>query len=290
MIERRAAVLLLWLAGGWAALFGPSYVALSHTLWATDANGHGPLILAVALWLLWRARAALVALPRAPAWRSGAALFVLGLAMQIVGRSQALPSLELAAQSVIVTAMLLLFIGRQAVRLAWFPIVFLLFTVPWPQSWVDAVTLPMKAAVSAVAVALLHALDYPVGRAGVVVTAGPYQLLVADACAGLNSLFTLEALGMLYLHLVQDRSRWRQLLLALAIAPLAFVANVVRVVVLVLVTYHAGEAAGRGYAHDFAGMTLFIVALVLIYGADRLIGGCVPTRAAAARAAAAARP
>jgi exosortase B len=263
---------LLILGLGWGLMFGPTYAELSRTLWATDSNGHGPLILGVSAWLLWRARLALAALPRQPAGRRGVALFVVGVAMQVFGRAQALPSLEVAAQSVIVTALLLIYIGPRAVRLAWFPVVFLLFTVPWPQSWVDALTQPMKAAVSAAAVAVLHALDYPVGRAGVVVTAGPYQLLVADACAGLNSLFTLEALGMLYLNLMQYASVWRNVLLALAIAPLAFAANVVRVILLVLVTYHGGEAAGRGYAHDFAGMTLFLVALVLIYGTDRLFG------------------
>ena len=41
---------------------------------------------------------------------------------------------------------------------------------------------------------VMHHLGYPIGRSGVVLTIGPYQLLVADACAGLNSMFTLEAL------------------------------------------------------------------------------------------------
>ena len=46
-----------------------------------------------------------------------------------------------------------------------------------------------------------------------ILTVGPYQLLVADACAGLNSMFTLEALGLLYMNLMgytqRARATWR---------------------------------------------------------------------------------
>ena len=41
------------------------------------------------------------------------------------------------------------------------------------------------------------------------------QLLVADACAGLYTLFTLEAMGLLYLNVVRSASLWRNLALAL---------------------------------------------------------------------------
>ena len=54
--------------------------------------------------------------------------------------------------------------------------------------------------------------------------------------------------------------------------PVSFCANVVRVDVLALVTYHFGDAAGQGFLHGFAGMVLFVVALVLIMGVDRLLG------------------
>ena len=52
--------------------------------------------------------------------------------------------------------------------------------------------------------------------------------------------------------------------LAILIMPIAFCANVVRVMILVLVTYHFGDEAGQGFVHGFAGMVLFMVALALI--------------------------
>jgi Transmembrane exosortase (Exosortase_EpsH) len=38
----------------------------------------------------------------------------------------------------------------------------------------------------------------------------------------------------------------------------------------VLITYHLGEAAAQGFLHEFAGLTLFLVALLSIIGLDSL--------------------
>jgi exosortase len=102
-------------------------------------------------------------------------------------------------------------------------------------------------------------------------TVGPYQLLVADACAGLNSMFTLEALGLLYMQLMNYKSAVRNVFLAIVVIPISFFANIIRVIILVLVTYHFGDEAGQGFVHGFAGMVLFMVALTLILFVDGLL-------------------
>jgi exosortase/archaeosortase family protein len=107
---------------------------------------------------------------------------------------------------------------------------------------------------------------------------GPYQLLVADACAGLNTLLTLEALGLLYLNLVRHESAARNITLAILIVPISFAANVIRVITLTLITYHFGDEAGQGFLHGFAGMVLFMAALMLIIAADTATRAFVRTR------------
>jgi exosortase B len=263
---------LLVVAAGWLAMFGPAYWGLSNTIWATDSQGHGPIILAVGLWLLYKKREELAALPRHPALAWGTLAIVLAVLCYAVGRSQTVWTLEIGAQNLMLVGLLLVFFGPGGVRVAWFPLFFLIFMIPWPGDWVDAVTGPLKSFVSAAASNLLYALGYPVGRSGVILTVGPYQLLVADACAGLNSLFTLEALGLLYMNLMGYTSAARNIALAILILPISIISNVVRVVILVLVTYHFGDAAGQGFVHGFAGMVLFLVALVLILFTDRIIG------------------
>jgi exosortase B len=280
-IQRMDLLVLGLLALGWLILFLPTYQNLARTVWASDEQGHGPIIMAVAMWLLWRRKDALAALPSQPAPLAGAALFVFAMLLFIVGRSQNVLLFEVGSQIPALMALLLLFKGTAALRLCMFPLFFLFFMVPLPATWVAAVTTPLKSVVSAVAADLLHVMGYPVGRTGVVLSVGPYQLLVADACAGLNSMFTLEALGLLYMQLMNYTSVARNVFLAIVIIPIAFAANVVRVIILVLVTYHFGDEAGQGFVHGFAGMVLFMVALVLILAVDGLITFVLRKRRAA---------
>lgn len=270
------------LALGFAAMYLPTYWHLKDTLWATDEQGHGPIILLLSFWLLWRRRDQFFALPRRTAPVAGWSLLVLGVLIYALGRSQDILIFEVGSQILVLASLMLLLRGWAALRLGWFPLFFLIFMIPLPGPLVAAVTGPLKAAVSAVAESLLYRLGYPIGRSGVVLSIGPYQLLVADACAGLNSMFSLEALGLMYMNLMQYRSVPRNVLLALLIIPISFCANVVRVMILVLVTYYFGDEAGQGFVHGFAGIVLFLVALMLMLTLDRLLGLFIkePVRAA----------
>lgn len=269
-------VALLLLLGGFALLYGPACLELARTVWATDEQGHGPIIFAVSLWLLYHKRHELAALPTRPLPWLGWPLLVCCLALYALGRSQDILMFAVGSKIGFLAALFLLFHGARGLRLVWFPLFFMLFMVPLPEALVAAVTGPLKSAVSAVASSLLYTIGYPVGRSGVIMTVGPYQLLVADACAGLNSMFTLEALGMLYMNLMRYTNPVRNVVLALLLVPTAFVANIVRVMILVLVTYHFGDEAGQGFVHGFAGMVLFMVALVLMLLLDKLLGLVLP--------------
>lgn len=264
------------LAGGFALLYGPAYLELSHTIWASDEQGHGPIILSLSFWLLFKKRHELAAAPRQPINALGWPLLVFSLLLYAFGRSQDISMFAIGSQITLLVSLLLLFKGARALRLVWFPMFFMLFMVPLPEALVASVTAPLKNAVSAVASSLLYGIGYPVGRSGVIMTVGPYQLLVADACAGLNSMFTLEALGMLYMNLMAYTNPTRNVVLALLLVPTAFAANIVRVMTLVLVTYHFGDEAGQGFVHGFAGMVLFMAALGLMLVLDHLLGLFMP--------------
>jgi exosortase B len=256
---------------GLLALYLPTALRLVDQVWMTAEQGHGPLILALCAWMGWQRRARLAALPDTPNRWLGFSLLALSLAAYVLGHSQGILGLEAASQIGVLAALLLCFKGLAGLRVMALPLVFLLFTVPLPGILVQTLTLPLKVAVSASAEWLLHAVGYPVARLGVVLQIGQYQLLVADACAGLNSIFTLEALGFLWMSLRPRSTPARDALLALAILPISFVANVVRVMVLVLVTYHLGDAAGQGFAHDFSGIVLFVAAVLMMVAAEAVI-------------------
>ena len=99
-------------------------------------------------------------------------------------------------------------------------------------------------------------------------TIGQYQLLVADACSGLNSMFSLSALGLLFIYIMNRGSWWYVAIRVASILPIAFAANIVRVMVLVLITYYMGDEAAQGFLHGAAGMLLMVVALVILFVLD----------------------
>jgi exosortase B len=261
------------LALGLLLMFGPVAQKLSNTVWSTDEQGHGPIIIGVALWLIWQRRENLVAAAQKAQSKGllGWPIFLFGLSVYFVGRLQNIPTFELGSLIPISVGLTLATYGAPMLRVVAFPLFFLAFAVPLPGGLVDAITLPLKHAVSVVAEIILHHAGLPVGRTGVMLTVGQYQLLVADACAGLNSMFTLEALGILYMNLIGHTNRLRNVVLAILIIPMSFIANVIRVMVLVCVTYFFGDEAGQGVVHGMAGMVLFVVALTLMFAMDKAL-------------------
>jgi exosortase B len=257
---------------GLLLLYLPTLYDLFHGAWATEEQAHGPIILAMSLWLVyrgWDAMLAATAGHRGSAF--GWAVFVFGALLYILGRSQQILSFEISSFILISAAVLLVQRGGGALRVLWFPFFFMLFLIPLPGEIVGMLTLPMKLAVSYVTEHLLYWAGYPIARTGVILQIGQYQLLVADACAGLQTLLTLEALGLLYLNVVRTPLLLRNVALAVLIIPISFTANVIRVIVLVLITYYFGDAAGQGFLHGFAGMVLFVSALCLILALDSLL-------------------
>jgi exosortase B len=268
-----ASAWLVWLpvAAGLLALYVPTFYDLATTLWQSDDHAHGPIFLAVIGWLIWQKRAALLAAPANVASVPGFGLLVFGLLLYAVGRSQDIIIFEVGALAPILAGVLLATCGWAGLRALWFPLLFIAFLLPLPGFFVDAMTGPLKQYVSVIAEQLLYVAGYPIARSGVVLTVGPYQLLVADACSGLNSMYSLSALGLLYLYLMRYQSWLHNGLILASILPIAFCANIVRVMILVLITYHLGDAAGQGFLHGFAGMVLFVIALTILFAFDSLL-------------------
>lgn len=274
-IEPQGAQIAPWLAYLLAAALAicllPTYYDFSHSVWGRDDSGHGPIILGIAFWLMWRERQVFWGLPAVGAPVAGLGVMAFAMAVYVLGRSQGIDTVEGASHIFALMSCMLLLRGWAGVRVFWFPLVFMIFMVPVPGIVAQMLTLPLKSAVSFCAENLLHMLGYPMARSGVVLVVGPYQLLVADACSGLNSIFTLESLGLVYMKLMNYRSPSRNIILALMILPISFIANTTRVISLVLVTYYLGDEVAQGVFHEMAGLILFSVALVLIYGFDRFL-------------------
>lgn len=261
------------IAFGFVLLYFPTFNALATTYWSTDEQGHGPLILMISIFLMWVKRDSFVLDKNQTRTHKSFAyiIFVFGLLVFIFSKLLELFVAEVLSYIVVIVGILALFIGFTGVKKLWFPLFFLIFMVPLPFPVVDMLTMPMKIAVSNFAEMILYNIGYPIARDGVILQIGFYKLLVADACAGLHTVFTLEAMGLLYLHLIKRDSFFRNVALATLIVPISFLANTIRVITLVLITYYFGDEVGQGFIHEFAGFVLFGVALVFIILVDTTI-------------------
>ena len=262
---------LSWPLGLGLALFAlPTLYDVARDSWSTEQGAHGPIVLATGLWLLIRElRAAPVSIRLGNGWLVALALAPL-LVLFCLARISGILEIEAFAMyaTLIMTAYCLY--GSQLIKKIWFPLVYLAFIFPPPNTVFAIVTQPMKIFISHASVAILQYFDYPIVNSGVSIQIGEYQMLVAAACSGLNSIISLTALGLFYSYLKSRSNALYMAALVIWILPIALIANIVRVLLLLLITYHFGEAAGQGFFHELAGLTMFATALLCIFGVDRL--------------------
>jgi exosortase B len=268
----------LWpglLAGSFLAAYVPTILGLINGPWQTEQEGHGPLIIAASLWLVWQSRERLRATKISPALISGWVTLLIGLVLMFLARTQDVLTVEALSILPVIIGCVLLSAGWPTLRILAFPIGFLLFAVPVPDWIIDGATVPLKVFISDSVTRILYYAGYPVAQNGVMIMIGSYQLLVKDACSGMNSIFALSAIGVFYAYAFRWEEKLRGLLLLIAIIPITIVANFIRVLTLVLMAYYGGPDLIEGTVHDLTGIGLFVVAVILLFVFDGILGLCV---------------
>ena len=251
--------------------YAPTFVRLANGPWQTEQEGHGPLIMLAAAWLAWKQRDRVAAVVLKPAPVAGWVILLVALFVMAATRSQDILMIEVATQIPVLLGCLLLIGGWPLARILAFPLAFLIFSVPPPGWLMDAFTVPLKAWVSDAVTNLLYDLGYPIAQNGVMIMIGSYELMVKDACSGMNSIFALSAIGVFYIHEFVQHNWARKLILAISIIPITVLANLFRVLALVLASYYLGVDRVEGLFHDLTGIALFVFALALFFVLDGLI-------------------
>ena len=249
----------------------PTMVFVASNGWRGEEGAHGPIILATGLWLLWREFSPITHMARAaPAWVVALLLAAL-LPMFVFARVTQIVEIEAYLMYAVLLVVLYAFVGLEVMKRLWFPLLYLVFAFPPPDTVIAALTVPLKIALSQWSIDLLRLFNYPIGAEGVRIYIGQYELLVAAACSGLNSIISLTAISLFYVYL-RHQAEWRYaLLLVFLVIPVALAANFARVLILILLTYHAGEATAQGFLHNFAGLFMFAIALGLTFLLDEIL-------------------
>jgi exosortase len=221
--------------------------------------------------MVWERRRKLADFEFQPLPALGWITLLAGLALMFLGRVLEILFVDVLSEIPVIVGCVLLIGGPKLLKVLWFPIAFLFFSAPPPAWLLDAGTVPLKTLVSNLVTQLLYVAGYPIAQNGVMIMIGSYQLLVKDACAGMNSIFALSAIGVFYSYYISDGSLLRKMALLVAIIPITIAANFLRVLALVLIAYYGGIDAVEGPLHETTGILLFVVALLLVFVLDQLL-------------------
>lgn len=153
-----------------------------------------------------------------------------------------------------------------------FPVIFLVFMVPLPQVMIISISFKMKMMAAQAATNIVNLMGIHAIRDGSIVYLKPEtSLTIGGPCSGLSSLIALTALGALYAYLAK-MSKTRKIILFLLSIPIAFAANILRIVLLLLVgfAYDAKIATGP-FVHGFLVFLLYIFAIAGLIFAGRML-------------------
>lgn len=237
--------------------------------WIDDANwSHGWLIPVFSLYFLWSRREQLAATPIRPSYL-GAVILALSLAAYF-GFWWVMPMGYPRALSMVgaVFGVTLLLAGWRVMRIAWFPILFLVLAVPLPDRVYVEITRPLREIASQAAAALMPFFaDGLYTEAQAVVIDYIYQgqtgqLNVEEACAGMRLLMAFVTLGVAMAYL-KDRPAWQRIVLVVCCLPIAIFCNTLRVMITGLLHVHGYADWARGTAHEMLGIVMILVALGL---------------------------
>lgn len=252
-------ILILGIAGIYAGIFQKLYLD-----WMNDPNySHGLLVPIISGYFVWQQREKLENLDIKPA-TSGIVLVAFSLLVLFAGVAAQEYFSKRASFVFLLAGITLFLLGWQWFKSLALPVGFLFFMIPLPYIVYDAMAFPLKLFVAKFSVIALKLMGVVVWREGNIIMFPQTTLEVADACSGLRSLMSLLALGVALAVLSQNKMSRRIVLVVLTI-PIAILTNMIRVIGTGFLAQYYGAAAAEGFFHEFAGMGVFILAMVLLF-------------------------
>ena len=223
--------------------------------------GHGWIVPFFSLYLLFRQRKELLASAGRPSFW-GFLLAIPGLLLFWIGSRGDQVRITQIAFFWLLWCTTYAFYGFAFAKVAAFPVIFLLFTVPL--SFLDIFTVKLRLATAAIASALLNGIAIPVARSGTglhCLAGQGFNLDIADPCSGMRSIFALTALTAAYAYLTQ-KTLLKKWILFFCSVPIAMLGNLARIVSIAVVAQFFGQEAATGFYHDYSGYVVFLIGLL----------------------------
>lgn len=238
--------------------------------WYSDENySHGFLVPIIAGYFLWQRWPDLKDLPVKPDG-FGLVVIIWGVLQLLVAWFGSEYFTMRSSLIVQLCGIILFFFGRKVLQGMSLPIGYLIFMVPIPYIIYDMVAFPLKLFVTKVSVAFMKIVGVVVIREGNIIMFPATTLEVADACSGIRSLISLLAIAAAYAFLMKTSNVHRCIIIFSAV-PIAVATNSLRVIVTGILAQWWGAKAAEGFFHEFAGMAVFVLAMVMLVAFGELL-------------------
>jgi exosortase A len=259
----RAALIALALLSPLLFYFGTaeSIVALWNS---SETFAHGYVVAPISLWLAWRRRELLRTLPLEPWWPGLALVAVAGLGWLVATLGEVQVVRQYAFVAMFPLAVLAVCGRRFAGALA-FPLLFLLFAVPFGEVFVA----PLIEYTANFTVAALRLTGIPVLRNGTMFEIPSGRWSVVEACSGLRYLIASITLGSLYAYLSYRSWKRRALFIAVSVV-VPIVANWLRAYMIVMIGHLSSMRLAAGVDHIIYGWLFFGLVMFLMFSVGRL--------------------
>lgn len=223
----------------------------------------------VTVWLLARRVSRIRAAWGAPAaWAPGAFLLLAAAALCLWSHHTSSAILLVPSLSAALLGAGLLLGGRGAFVALRFPALVLLLAAPIPTELLNQWMHPLQVATAGATALALELLGFPAVAYGDLVVKDGAPFRVIETCSGLRTLSTLLLLALVHVELVRGGTR-RSTLLLVATPPVAFAANLLRVLAIVLLP-EIGES------HVLQGLAVIVLGVLLLRVLDRALALALP--------------
>jgi exosortase len=238
--------------------------------WKADGNySHGFLIFPIALYFLWERLRQLGLAQKKPS-PIGAFVVLISILILVAGTMGSEMFLTRVSMLGTIAGIVLFLYGWRHLKILKFPILFLLLMIPIPAIIFNHIAFPLQLLASRFGEIVLSTVGIPVLREGNIIQIANTSLEVVEACSGVRSLISLLTLGILYGYFMDPRISVR-VIMAFATAPIAILANGMRVAITGIAANYYGPAVTQGFLHTFSGWVIFLMAFLMLFVLQRLI-------------------
>jgi exosortase A len=226
---------------------------------SSETFAHGYIILPISLWLIWRRRANFSALPPQPWWPAVGLLLLVGAGWMLarMGEVQVVAQYAFVAMFPVIALAIL---GR---RLAWslaFPLLFLLFAVPFGEIFIA----PLIEFTADFTIWAVQATGIPVLRNGTRFELPTGSWSVVEACSGVRYLISSVTIGCLYAYLTY-RSTTRRIVFIIMSILMPILANGMRAYMIVMIGHYSDMTLATGVDHLIYGWIFFGIVMFLMF-------------------------